>query len=134
MSTTTLLYAVAAVAAIALIALTGGRLPDSYNRRKCQGTAWRRAFPAAPKSEIRGFLSTFVDAFALRDKDKLKLRPDDDILSIYRAFYPYPWIADSLELETLAKHMKSRYGVDLASLWRDDMTLGQLFAQARQPA
>src|SRR5688572_3372633 len=84
----------------------GGRPPPPLRDRACQGRAWRRAFPGAPKSDIRGFLSLFVEAFAFSDRERLKLAPGDEILGIYRAIYPAQrWGVDNLELESLALAM-----------------------------
>ncbi|PLP97285.1 hypothetical protein CYJ10_28570 [Cupriavidus pauculus] len=128
------LLAASALAALVLYGLAfGGGLPSAYARRRCQGRAWRNAFPTASKAEIRDYLSLFADAFAVRDTHKLQFRPDDTILSIYRAWYRYPWMADALELETLAEAIETRHGLRLENLWTDDLTLGQLFVQTRRP-
>lgn len=74
----------------------------------------------------------FTDSFAFRDKDKLKLNPNDQLLNIYRALYPHKWQADALEFETLAEVLESKYSVDFSNVWRDGLTLGQLFASVRQ--
>jgi len=73
-----------------------------------------------------------VESFAFRDREKLKLNPNDQILDIYRAQYPHKWQADALEFETLSKNLKSKYGADFNDVWRDDLTLGQLFAYVQQ--
>ena len=110
----------------------GGKLPVPIGLRRCQGKNWRRSFPDASKDEIRQFLSFFVESFAFRDREKLKLNPNDQILDIYRAQYPHKWQADALEFETLSKNLKSKYGADFNDVWRDDLTLGQLFAHVQQ--
>lgn len=65
----------------------GPSLPRPYRFRGCEGRGWRRTFPTASKDEIRSFLLLFVSAFAFADKDKLKFRPDDKILDVYRSLY-----------------------------------------------
>jgi len=70
-----------------------------------------------------------VKAFAFSDNEKLKLRPDDKILEIYKALYPSKWTPDALEFETLAKDLQQRYSVELEKIWRDDLTLGDLFTE-----
>lgn len=94
-----------------------------------QGLA--QAFPNAPKAEIREFLALFVDAFAFPNEEKLKFSPDDKILSIYRALYPSRWMPDALEVETLAKYIEAKYGLPFASVWSENLTLGELFAIIR---
>jgi propanediol dehydratase small subunit len=124
---------IAVMFGISLIAAYFGlNLPKRYRERSCQGRLWRREFPAAPKTEIREFLTLFVKGFAFRESDKLKFHPSDELLQIYRALYPSKWQADALELETFSKLIKSRYGVDLSSIWREDLTLGQVFGATRR--
>lgn len=106
-------------------------LPRPYRFRSCEGQGWRRAFPTASKDEIRSFLLLFVSAFAFADKDKLKFRPDDKILHVYRSIYPSQWMPDALELETLANELQKRYALKLESIWNDDLTLGELFIRIR---
>ena len=73
----------------------------------------------------------FVSAFAFADKDKLKFRPDDKILDVYRNLYPSLWMPDALEFETLTYDLKKQYALDLETIWSDDLTLGELFSHIR---
>jgi hypothetical protein len=109
----------------------GPSLPRPYRLRSCEGRGWRRTFPTASKDEIRSFLSLFVSAFAFADKDKLKFRPNDKILEVYRSLYPSRWLPDALEFETLAKDLQKKYELKLESVWSDDLTLGELFTHIR---
>jgi hypothetical protein len=100
--------------------------------RGCAGRDWRRAFPDAPKGDIRTFLKLFVDGFALRRKHYLAFRPTDRIMDVYRAINPPKWtVADSMELETFARELERQYGVSLESIWREDLTLGEVFGRTR---
>lgn len=112
----------------------GGQLPRPYRFRPCQGRLWRDAFPDASKDDVRKFLSNFTEAFAFSEKEKLKFNPSDSILEVYRALYPRKWMADALELETLAGDMESKYGVKLESIWHENLNLGELFAATRSGA
>jgi hypothetical protein len=103
-------------------------LPLPFQGRLCQGQIWRRKFPDASKKEIRDFLLIFVNAFAFKDRDKLKFGPEDKVLDIYRALYPKEWMADALEVETLAKSVRKEYDLDLTTIWSETLTLGELFA------
>lgn len=109
----------------------GGKLPQPFSERNCQGKGWRHAFPSTPKQEIREFLTIFVDAFAFSNKERLKLNPDDSIFQIYRALYPSKWTPDALELETLAIKIESKYGFKLKGIWHERLTLGELFTNIR---
>ena len=106
----------------------GWGIPAPYRARSCQGLAWRREFPAASKEQIREFLSLFVGAFGFRDRFKLKFAPSDQLLDLYRAGYPRKSMPDGMELEILASSIAKKYGVDLAGAWRDNLTIGQVFA------
>lgn len=112
-----------------LFGKSGGDLPTPFRSRSCQGRGWRRHFPQTPIEEIRNFLLFFVEAFAFSNNEKLKLNPDDKILEIYKALYPSKWMPDALEFETLAKDLKQKYSVELEKIWRDDLTLGDLFTE-----
>jgi propanediol dehydratase small subunit len=107
----------------------GGKLPMPFHGRTCQGRGWKRAFPAAQTKDIRDFLLFFVDAFAFSEKEKLKLNPDDRILEIYKTMYPSKWMADALEFETLVENLRRSYSVDLAAIWNENLTLGELFTE-----
>lgn len=121
-------FIVSVVVALLLCSvLFGGQLPKFYNTRPCQGKGWRETFPSSSKQGIRAFLAVFVNAFACADNEKLKLKPEDKVLDIYRAIYPLGWVGDALELETLAKAIQVKYGFSLGSVWHESLTLGELF-------
>ena len=102
-----------------------------YWRRACQGRAWRRAFPAARVDEIRTFLRTFTASFGFRNRQALAFCPTDHVLEVYGALYPSRKWPDALELETFAGELETQYGFDLQSVWREDLTLGEVFAMTR---
>ncbi|WP_051258301.1 hypothetical protein [Teredinibacter turnerae] len=108
-----------------------GDLPKKYRMRKCTGKHWKEKFPDASKDEIRKFLRIFTDAFAFSEKNKLKFEPEDRILDIYKALYPREWMADALEVETLAENIEAEYGLKFEGLWSEDLTLGALFTAAK---
>jgi len=108
-----------------------GRPPALYRGRPCQGRVWRQRYPNVAKQEIRAFLLTFADSFAYRKHEKLKFSPDDALLAIYRAHYPARWMPDALEMETLAARLQKRYGLSLTRIWRDTLTLGEVFEATR---
>lgn len=77
------------------------------------------------------FLKLFVDGFALRRKHYLTFRPSDRIMDIYRAINP-KWLGvDSMEVEIFAQLLERQYEVELESIWRDDLTLGEVFGRTR---
>ncbi len=103
--------------------------------RACTGRLWKRRFPHASKMEIREFLDLFIDAFAFRQSRRLCFSPDDRVMDVYRALYPYPKLmADSMELETFSLKASERYGVDLVPTWRVDITLGEIYEQTHKMA
>ena len=100
-----------------------------YWNRACTGIRWRRRFPAAPKTEIREFLDLFIEAFMFRQRRRFCFLPDDKVLDIYRALYPPGSLADSLELETFCMKLEKRYGINFATSWPEDITLGEIYAK-----
>ena len=104
---------------------------QSYWQRGCLGIRWRRQFPNDSKAAIRRFLIGFTDAFAFSDRIRHRLSPDDRVMELYHALYPPGTLADNMELERLAIDMQERYGIDLRSVWRDDITLGDLYAWSK---
>jgi propanediol dehydratase small subunit len=116
MTTSSVLLVVAIAAFVLWTIRYGGALPMPFGARSCQGKAWRRSF---------------TESFAFRDREKLKLNPNDQLLDIYRALYPHKWQADALEFEILNENIEAKYGISFNKLWRDGLTLGQLFTSLR---
>jgi propanediol dehydratase small subunit len=96
------------------------------------GIRWRRRFPDSPKAEIRDFLGIFIKAFAFNRTRLGRFSPDDRVLDVYRALYPRgDGSPDSMELETLVRELQRRYEIDFFALWREDITLGELYSYTR---
>ena len=108
-----------------------GDVPKKYRIRNCTGKNWKKKFPDTSKEDIRRFLFLFTDAFAFSRKQKLKFEPDDKILDIYKALYPAKWMADSLEVETLAEDIEREYNINFTSIWHENLTLGDLFSKVK---
>jgi propanediol dehydratase small subunit len=122
-----------AISIFILASINGRRKMRYYFMRNCTGFRWRRRFPEASKTEIRDFLDVFLDAFAFRQKWRLHFAPEDQVMEVYRTLYPPgSGITDAMELESLVKNFQSRYGMDIVSLWRPDITLGDLFALTKK--
>lgn len=123
------------VLAIGILAGIPGWLAEreAFSRislRPCAGRLWLGAFPGR-KTDVRRFLRLFDDAFLVGRRDLLKLRPDDALLDIYRAIYPQsPWClsGDCCEFEVLERLLKREYGLALEPIWRDDLTLREVFS------
>jgi len=126
------IFVVVILAALAWAAFHGWQMPNSLRYRPWQGRAWRSTFPTASRKDIRDFLSVFVSAASCRDSEKLRLRPDDDVLGAYRAVNPTRWLPDAGELEALAKALRDRYGLMLDEIWHEGLTLGGLFQRVQQ--
>ena len=106
------------------VALAMGAPPQSYVARKCQGAAWRRAYPASSAASIRSFLSLFTNAFAFADSYALHFAPTDRPMSIYRALYPRLGWSDALEVETLRDALASRHGIQLGEIFQQTQPSG----------
>jgi hypothetical protein len=100
--------------------------------RGCAGRAWRRAFPQAQVVEIRAFLEIFRASFLLRKKWRLAFRPEDRPMEVYEAMYRGRFEPDAMELETFAIEVERRYGVDLEAVWKEGITLGEIFVVLKQ--
>jgi hypothetical protein len=99
-----------------------------YVARSCTGRAWINEFPTAGKDEIRQFLGTVKSAFGVRRKHLLKLRPDDAVMDIYRALYPPKWHpGDACDFMEWEIELQERYGLSIEKIWRDEITLGEIF-------
>jgi propanediol dehydratase small subunit len=124
-----LLVVGASAVVVAAVSVLYPRTIGVYWTRSCMGRAWKRTFPQASKDEIRQFLHVFVDAFAFPKGRALQFAPADRVLAVYRSLYPVQGWPDALELETLALRLERQYAVDLRKLWRDNLTLGELFSR-----
>lgn len=83
------------------------------------------------QEELRHFLGIVGSAFDLNEADIARLRPDDEILHLYRLQYPYSWQPDELELETLSWMLEETYAFELYEVWSERLTLGELWDQIR---
>ncbi len=116
-----------AIGAGITVILSSKKRLNRYWNRGCAGADWRKKFPNATNAAIQEFLQCFIDGFAFSIKNKLKFRPDDKIMDVYRALYPTKGWPDALELETFSINLQRKYGLDLAKVFTDDLTLGQIF-------
>lgn len=98
-----------------------------YWRRCCTGFRWHRRFPDSPKTQLREFLTFFVDAFGFPERRRCCFSPEDKILDVYRALYPSGSAGDALEMETFSEELRERYKIDPLPSWREDTTLGDLY-------
>ena len=122
------------VLAVITISIIHPRTIQEYWRRACMGRAWKKMFPQASKAELRQFLYMFVDAFAFPRRRALQFAPTDCVLAIYRSSYPLKGWPDALELETLSLRLEEHYALDLRAIWRDELTLGEIFSRIHLPA
>ncbi len=53
-------------------------------------------------------------------------------MAIYHVIYPPTCTpVDSFELETFDVKLSKRYGLELLSIWREDLTLGEVFEKVK---
>ena len=115
--------------------LTVRRRSQPFLSRSCTGRAWKRKFPSASAKEIRAFLHLFCAAFTFPRKRALSFLPQDRLADIYYARNPPEYgLPDSLDLDVFSDRLAEAYGVELHSFWRDDLTLGDVFARTREKA
>jgi hypothetical protein len=105
---------------------------QSYWSRGWTGIRWRRRFPDSPKVEIRRFLDFFIEAFGFPMRRVPVFRRTTGFSTSITP--PGDALADCMELETSASDIQKHYDVDLASVWQDDITLGELYARIHKVA
>jgi len=121
-----------ATAIFLLASINTRRLMRRFLARACTGSRWRRRFPDASKSEIREFLDIFVEAFGFKQSWRLCFTPEDRVMDVCRALYPWRGYLDGMELTNLVLDLEKRYRVDICGSWRADITLAELFSQTRR--
>lgn len=129
-----LLMAVAAFVLTLPVQIQRRRALRRFWDRHCMGIRWRRRFPDASKSELREFLTIFVDAFCFEHTRRTCFSPDDRVMEVYRAEYPPGSLADDMELERFGLDLEERYGIDFTAVWREDITLGELYEHTKRHA
>jgi hypothetical protein len=128
------LFAILALAAGTLMQIQTWKALRPYWERACTGIRWRRRFPNSPKAEVREFLDLFIDAFAFGRRRRCCFLPEDRVMDVYHAIYPPGSAVDGMELESFCKNLEKRYGVDFATSWREDITLGEIYEQTHRLA
>lgn len=126
-----LIYGILAVVVFLLLRFQEWSVMRSFWERKCCGRDWLRRFPDANGREIRKFLNYFVEAFGFSKMRKLCFRPEDKVMDVYRKLYPNRE-PDGMELETWVETVRSGYGIDLAPVWSETLTLGEIFEKTRK--
>jgi len=101
-----------------------------YWERSCTDPIWLKAFPTARSDDVRKFLLLFANSFGFSRTLARRFAPTDRLLDIYCALYTLENMPkNALEFDTFAKLLRSTYEVDLPRIWRQDITLGDVFAQ-----
>ncbi len=131
MNETYVLIFIIATTLVAALFINRFHLPKAYLNRKCMGKEWLNAFPNSSKAEIRNFLCVFSESFMFKTKDQLKFEPNDKLYEIYRAVYPSQHSPDAMELETFATLLYKQYNFKLESIWSENITLGEVFAEIK---
>ncbi|MEM7099011.1 MAG: hypothetical protein AAF541_12190 [Pseudomonadota bacterium] len=105
--------------------------PVAYRYVPCTGRHWKRMFPQQDKHSIRTFLLCFTDGMAFSPADKLRFKPSDKVLDVYRSIYGGRTpLGDHMECETFLDSLSEEFVYDLDSLygvWHEHITLGELF-------
>lgn len=107
-------------------------LPSPYKTRDCTGSDWKKRFPGISNHDIRLFLTCLVDGMLFKESERLKFKPEDRVIDIYRSIYggKTPFFSDALECESFLNNVVSEFNVDeegLYSFWQEDTTLGEIF-------
>ncbi len=110
------------------------RALSPFWRRGDQTRRWLERFPATDAADSEAYHHLLADAFDFSVEQVNCLQPDDRLMEVYRAKYPRGSLGDCLELERLGMALTERHGVDLLSIWQNDITLGEVFEQTRNAA
>lgn len=103
-------------------------LPSPFCERDSREAEWRERYDDERLQIADAVLLLVCDAFGFNPEERFKLKPDDQIMDIYRGRYPpcQKWPnADCMEVETLIFTFNNKFGTD-TSQWNDDITLAQL--------
>ena len=103
------------------------RVPAELCERKSSLAAWQ-GFDSTAALKV---LQMIARAFAWREEDAHRLRPDDKLWAIYRSYYPQKhwwqrFKPDELEMETLHRELEREEPGCGAELDRDDVSVGDL--------
>ncbi len=106
-------------------------LPSPYKTRDCTGSDWKKRFPGISNHDIRLFLTCLVDGMLFKESEKLKFKPEDKVIDIYRSIYggktPF---SDGMECEIFVDDVAQQFKVDQDSLYsfcQEGTTLGEIF-------
>lgn len=100
-----------------------GRLISRPDNRDAWGNT------GADPEMVDSLLMIIVEEFEFDHEERYRLGPNDTLMTAYRIEYPRTPMADSLELENIAKRLKNEHGV----LWNDgDPTLLGLVRRIEQ--
>ncbi|MYN45390.1 hypothetical protein GTP23_10045 [Pseudoduganella sp. FT93W] len=122
--------AVTAVIALAIASKMATALPRRYRARNCQSSAWLQAFPDTRLQDVREFLLLCTQSFSFKGRQKLLFGPGDRLQEIYRSQSRHRR-GNRQPFDTLESELLARYGVELAPLWSEHLTLGDLYAQVK---
>jgi hypothetical protein len=103
-------------------------LPPPFCDRDSQAAEWRERFDDELLQKADAVLLLVCDAFCFNPEERYKLKPDDQVMDVYRGRYApsKKWPkADCMEVETLIFTFNKKFGTE-TSQWNADVTLAQL--------
>jgi hypothetical protein len=84
-------------------------------RRHGHGVLWLAAVPSSDRTRVDGLLSAVCDAFLIPRCYRFRLRPSDDIHTLYRRNMRGQF-ADSMEYNHLMRRLEEDFGLDARHL------------------
>jgi len=113
------------------------RLPRRYRGREPNLTSWSEL--GVDLEIVRKVLAVMSHAFAWKEIDAQRLRPDDKLWPIYRSYYPQThwwqrWKPDELEMETLLRDIQKLAPPGTVVDLHPDVTLAELVRRVAGPA
>lgn len=97
----------------------------SIRERTPAQTEWASEFPSAMPT-VEQVLVVFCDAFLLNGRYRFHLRPDDKVIDVYKGTTGP--VADEMQLERLVIGIDESFGLDLANVCNESLTLRDIVA------
>jgi restriction endonuclease Mrr len=90
---------------------------------------WRQQWEPPAMEKVDAVLKALCDAFGFNPDQRYQFAPTDRPHEIYRRYYRWQRSVDSMEIESLAIHLKEEFGVDIAQGY-PEITLGEIVRRA----
>ena len=109
------------------------KLPEEYRHRNDATIYWLERFGQPETERIGRFLHLYCGAFLFRDRDAVRLHPDDKPMDIYRRVHSHCPV-DQMEFETFHLRLKRQFRVEFTAADFEHLSLGDMFEKIQRAA